>query len=344
MRQYILKRLVLAIPTLIGVSLIVFFMVRLIPGDVVEQIAGDAPPTPEFRAQIEEELGLDKPEFYVMPKAGWPFLEFHSESQYVIWLADVVTLDFGKPLRGSSGESVNQLLKDKLPVTIEMSLLALIVSLIIAVPVGIISAVRQDTIIDYVARSTAIGFLALPTFWLGTLIINYASNWFTASTPVPREYREIWESPFSNIEYLVFPFGNFVPVGPAIILGVSLSGTVMRLMRAQMLEVLRQDYVRTAWAKGLRERTVVTGHALKNALIPVVTVVGLQVPILISGSVVVESIYNVPGMGQQFFLSIGTRDYTVVQSIALIIAVSVVLSNLIVDITYAYLDPRIRYS
>ena len=328
MRQYILKRLLLAIPTLIGVSLIVFFMVRLIPGDIVEQIAGDSPPTPEFRAQIEKELGLDKPAI----------------QQYFIWLGDVATLDFGRPLRGSSGESVNQLLKDKLPVTIEMSALALMVSLMIAVPVGIISAVRQDTIIDYIARSTAISFLALPTFWLGTLIINYASNWFTASTPVPREYQEIWENPASNLEYLLFPFGNFVPVGPAIILGVSLSGTVMRLMRAQMLEVLRQDYVRTAWAKGLRERTVVTGHALKNALIPVVTVVGLQVPILISGSVVVESIYNVPGMGQQFFLSIGFRDYTVVQSIALIIAVSVVLSNLIVDITYAYLDPRIRYS
>lgn len=328
MRQYILKRLLLAIPTLIGVSLIVFFMVRLIPGDIVEQIAGDSPPTPEFRAQIEEELGLDKPPY----------------QQYLVWLGDVATLDFGTPLRGSSGDSVNQLLRDKLPVTVEMSLLALVVSLLIAIPVGIVSALRQDSVIDYVSRSAAITFLAVPSFWLGTLIITYASNWFNASTPVPREYQEIWENPLTNLEYLLFPFGNFVPVGAAVVLGVSLSGTVMRLMRAQMLEVLRQDYVRTAWAKGLRERTVVTGHALKNALIPVVTVVGLQVPILISGSVVVESIYNVPGMGQQFFLSIGARDYTVVQSIALIIAVSVVLSNLIVDITYAYLDPRIRYS
>jgi peptide/nickel transport system permease protein len=186
--------------------------------------------------------------------------------------------------------------------------------------------------------------VAIPTFWLGTLIIIYASNWFNAATPLPTEYQEFWEAPFANIEYLLFPFGYFIPVGPAVVLGISLSGTVMRLMRAQMLEVLRQDYVRTAWAKGLRERSVITGHAMKNAMIPVVTVVGLQLPILISGSVVVESIYNVPGMGQQFFLSINTRDYTVVQAIVLIVAVVVVLSNLAVDITYAYLDPRIRYS
>src|SRR3990172_1521509 len=302
MRQYVLKRLILAVPTLIGVSLIVFFLVRLIPGDIVEQIAGDSPPTPEFRAQVEEELGLDKPAI----------------QQYFTWLGN--------------------------PVTLEMSLLALIVSLIIAVPVGIVAAVRQDTVVDYVARSTAIGFLAIPTFWLGTLIIVYSSNWFNKATPVAQNYREIWEDPLTNLEYMLFPFGYFIPLGPAVILGIGLSGTVMRLMRAQMLEVLRQDYVRTAWAKGLRERSVVTNHSLKNALIPVVTVIGLQLPLLISGSVVVESIYIVPGMGRQFFESIGTRDYTTVQAIALIISVAVVLSNLLVDITYAYLDPRIRYS
>jgi peptide/nickel transport system permease protein len=326
MRQYILKRLLLAIPTLIGVSLIVFFMVRLIPGDIVEQIAGDAPPTPEFRAQVEKDLGLDKPPI----------------QQYFIWLGGVLTLDFGDSLRTNT--PVNDLLRNKLPVTMEMSLLALGVSLLIALPVGILSAIRQDTIVDYVSRSTAISFLAVPTFWLGTLVIVYASVWFNWATPVPGQYKEFWEDPYNNLKFLVFPFGYFIPVGPSVVLGISLSGTVMRLTRAQMLEVLRQDYVRTAWAKGLRERAVVTSHALKNAMIPVVTVIGLQLPILISGSVVVESIYNVPGMGQQFFLSIGTRDYTVVQSIVLIVAIAVVLSNLVVDVVYAYLDPRIRYS
>lgn len=326
MRQYIFKRLLLAIPTLIGVSLIVFFMVRLIPGDIVEQIAGDTPPTPEFREQVERELGLDKPPI----------------QQYFSWLGGVLRGDFGTSLR--SNVPVNELLQDKLPVTIEMSLIALFISLLVAIPIGIISAVRQDSKIDYVARSTAIGFLAVPSFWLGTLVIVYASVWFNAATPVPQDYKEFWQDPIANIQFMVFPFGYFIPVGPAVILGVSLSGTVMRLMRAQMLEVLRQDYVRTAWAKGLKERTVVTSHAMKNALIPVVTVIGLQLPILISGSVVVERIYNVPGMGQQFFLSIGTRDYTVVQSIVLIVAVAVVISNLLVDVVYAYLDPRIRYS
>ncbi len=225
-----------------------------------------------------------------------------------------------------------------------MAALAIIISLLIAVPVGIISAIRQDSAVDYVSRSIAIGFLAVPTFWLGTMIIVFASVWFTAATPVPQEYQQLWEDPYQNLKFMLFPFGYFVPVGPAVVLGVSLSGTVMRLMRTQMLEVLRQDYVRTAWAKGLRERSVVVSHAMKNAMIPVVTVVGLQVPIVVGGSVIVESIYNVPGMGQWFFQAIGSRDYTAVQAITLLTAVAVVLSNLAVDITYAYLDPRIRYS
>jgi peptide/nickel transport system permease protein len=176
------------------------------------------------------------------------------------------------------------------------------------------------------------------------MIIVFSSHWFNWATPVPAEYRQIWEDPWANIQYMLFPFNNFVPAGPAVVLGIALSGIVMRLTRTQMLEVLRQDYVRTAWAKGLRERSVIVRHALKNALIPVVTVVGLQIPVLLGGSVVIESIYNVPGMGQWLFQSIGFRDYTVVQTITLLTAIAVVLSNLAVDITYAYLDPRIRYS
>ena len=326
MQQYIFKRLLLAIPTLIGVSMLVFFMVRFIPGDVVQQIAGDSALTSEDRQRIERELGLDKP----------------ASEQYLRWIGGIARLDFGTSLRDHS--SIGHRLKTTLPTTLEMALLAIIISLIIAVPVGMISAVRQDSVIDYVARSISIGFLAVPTFWLGTMIIVYASVWFTKATPLAQQYEQIWENPYQNLKFMLFPFGYFVPVGPAVVLGVSLSGTIMRLMRAQMLEVLRQDYVRTAWAKGLRERVVVGRHAFKNALIPVVTVIGLQVPIVVGGSVVIERIYNVPGMGSWFFESIGTRNYTAVQSIALLIAVAVVLSNLIVDITYAYLDPRIRYS
>ena len=325
MRQYILKRLMLAVPTLIGVSLIVFFMVRLIPGGVVEQIAGDNQLTADVRAQIEEDLGLDQPAY----------------RQYFTWMGGVARIDFGHSLRDQS--SINARLKKTLPTTLEMAALAIIISLCIAVPVGLISAVRQDSVVDYASRSVAIGFLAVPSFWLGTMIIVFSSVWFKWATPLPSEYRQFWENPYENLKFMLFPFGYFIPVGPAVLLGVSLSGTVMRLMRTQMLEVLRQDYVRTAWAKGLRERNVVVLHAMRNALIPVITVVGLQVPTVVGGSVIVESIYNVPGMGQWFFAAIGSRDYTAVQSITLLTAMAVIFSNLGVDITYAYLDPRIRY-
>jgi peptide/nickel transport system permease protein len=326
MQQYIIKRLLLAVPTLIGVSLLVFFMLRVLPGDLVQQIAGDNQVTPELRTQIERDLGLDKPAY----------------QEYFYWIGGVVKLDFGNSLRDRN--PIRHRLRETLPTTLEMSVLALLISLLIAVPVGIISAIRQDSAIDYVARSISIGFLAMPSFWLGTMIIVYASVWFTKATPLPRDYVQIWENPYENLKFMLFPFGYFVPVGPAVLLGISLSGTVMRLMRAQMLEVLRQDYVRTAWAKGLRERNVVLNHALKNAMIPVITVIGLQVPIVVGGSVIIESIYNVPGVGQWFFQAIGERDYTSVQAIALLAGIVVVLSNLAVDVTYAYLDPRIRFS
>ncbi len=326
MRQYIFKRLLLAIPTLLGVSIIIFSMLRVLPGDIVQQVAGDNQVTPELRASIEKDLGLDQPVY----------------QEYFEWLGGVLTLDFGRSLRGKT--PIGDELKDKMPTTIELAVLSLGVSLLIAIPVGIVSAVRQDSLADYVGRSVSIGFLAMPNFWLGTMIIVYASLWFNWSTPQAQEYRQIWEDPIANLEFMLFPFGYFIPLGPAVLLGIGLSGTVMRLMRTQMLEVLRQDYVRTAWAKGLPERRIVVGHVLKNAMIPVVTVIGLQVPVLMGGSVIVESIYNVPGIGRGFFQAINFRDYTTVQTYALITAVAVVVSNLVVDVMYAYLDPRIRYS
>lgn len=342
MRTYIFKRLLLAIPTLLGVSILVFFMLRILPGDIIQQVAGENQVTPELEDRIRADLGLDKPAFYVTFNGDFPFVEFHDESEYVDWLWNAAQLDFGRSLR--TRQPINDRLADALPTTIEMAVLALLISLIIALPVGIISAIRQDTIADYVGRSLAIGFLAIPTFWLGTMIIVYSSDWFRAATPVAQDYRQIWEDPYANLKFMLFPFGNFIPVGPAVVLGVSLSGTVMRLTRTQMLEVLRQDYVRTAWAKGLRERSIITAHALKNALIPVVTVIGLQIPILVGGSVIVESIFIVPGMGRWLFEAIIQRDYTSVQTIALLTAIAVVVSNLVVDVAYAYLDPRIRYS
>jgi peptide/nickel transport system permease protein len=322
----ILKRLLLSIPTLIGVSLIVFFMIRIVPGDIVQQFAGDQTVTPELRERIERELGLDGPQ----------------SVQYLRWMGGIVRLDFGQSLRDRS--DISSRMTSALPTTLTLSVYAMIISLMIAIPVGVLAAIRQDSLADYLARSVSIGFLAVPSFWLGTMIIVYASVWFAMATPPAGQYQQFWEAPYANLKFLVFPFGYFVPVGPSVVLGVALSGTVMRLTRAQMLEVLRQDYVRTAWSKGLRERSVVVGHAMKNALIPVITVIGLQIPILVGGSVIVESIYNVPGMGRWLFTAIGARDYTAVQAIALVLAVAVVVTNLLVDISYAYLDPRIRYS
>ncbi|HXF50525.1 MAG TPA: ABC transporter permease [Dehalococcoidia bacterium] len=325
MQRYILRRILLMAPTVVGVTFALFMLIRFIPGDVIQQIAGEsAVITPEVRADIEHRLGLDQPWY----------------TQYWAWLFDAVRGDFGESLR--SGVPVSEELRHRLPVTLELTTLALMVSLLIALPVGILSAVRQDTWMDYVARSIAIGALAVPVFWLATLVIVLPSVWWKVAPPL--KYVDLWDDPWRNLQIMLFPYGKFIPVGPAVLLGVGLSGTVMRLTRAQMLEVLRQDYIRTAWAKGLRERTVITRHAMKNALIPVVTVVGLQLPFLIGGAVIIESIFSIPGTGRYLLSAIQGLDYTVVQSVVLIIAVAVVVSNLLVDLTYAYLDPRIRYT
>ncbi len=324
MRRYIVRRVLLMVPTVIGATFLLFMLIRFIPGDVVQQIAGEnAVVTPEVRAEIEHRLGLDEPWY----------------TQYWTWLFDAARGDFGESLR--SGTPIAHELRLRLPVTLELTSLALVVSLLIALPVGVLSAVRQDSLLDYIARSLAIGALAVPSFWLATLVIVLPSVWWKVAPPI--QYVDLWDQPWENLKIMLFPYGKFVPVGPAVILGIGLSGIVMRLVRTQMLEVLRQDYIRTAWSKGLRERTVVTRHALKNALIPVVTVIGLQLPFLIGGAVIVETIFNIPGTGRYLLSAIQGLDYTVVQGVVLVIAVAVVVSNLIVDLTYAYLDPRIRY-
>jgi peptide/nickel transport system permease protein len=225
-------------------------------------------------------------------------------------------------------------LQDRLPVTFELSILAIFFSLVIAIPVGIISAIRQDTAADYVARSFAISLLAVPGFWVGLLLITLASRYFTWGVP-PESYTKFTADPIANLKHL------FVP---ALILGAGLSGGVMRFTRSAMLEVLRQDYIRTAWAKGLRERVIIMRHAMRNALIPVVTVVGLQLPILVGGTVIIEQVYSIPGMGRYYVESVNTLDYPVIQAINVIVALVVVFANLAVDLLYSVLDPRIRYS
>jgi len=220
-----------------------------------------------------------------------------------------------------------------LPVTFELGILGMIVGLLIAIPLGVYSAVRQDTLSDYLARSGAIAMLAIPGFWLGTLAITLPSLWFRWSPPL--RYTRLLDDPGKNLNQMILP---------AIILGIGLSGSLMRLTRAQMLEVLRQDYIRTARAKGLNERMTVFRHALQNAIIPVITLLGLQTTVLIGGAVVLESIFVLPGMGRYLLESLNNRDYPVVQAIVLIFAAVIIGVNLVIDLMYAWLDPRIRYA
>jgi peptide/nickel transport system permease protein len=317
MQRYIARRLLLMIPTLLGVTFVVFIMVRAVPGDVIDQILGEyGAGDRETKEALLKEYSLDG----------------NIASQYVRWLGNVVQFDFGKSV--ISNRSVMGELKNYLPVTLELSLLAIIFSLLIAIPVGIISAIRQDTIIDYICRSFAIGLLAIPGFWVGLMLITMAGRYFTWGVP-PRSYIPFTEDPIGNIRMLIVP---------AMILGAGLSGGVMRFTRSTMLEVLRQDYVRTAWSKGLRERVIITRHVMRNALIPVVTVVGLQLPVLVGGTVIIETVYSIPGMGRYYVSSVNQLDYPVIQAINVLVALVVVFANLGVDLIYSVLDPRIRYS
>jgi peptide/nickel transport system permease protein len=314
MRTYIVRRLLLMIPTLVGVTILVFSMVRFLPGDVIDQMLGEYRISIKSEQELRAKLGLDKP-LYV---------------QYFEWVGDLFRGDLGRSLRSDRG--VLWELRQRLPASAELGLMAIAFSITIAVPIGVASALRQDTWVDYAARSFSIMALSAPSFWLGILVITFPAIWWHWSPPVG--YRHLWEDPVKNLQIMVLP---------AAILGLVTNGTVMRLTRAQMLEVMRQDYIRTAWAKGLRGRTVVIRHAMKNALIPVVTVIGLQVPILVGGSVVMESIFSIPGMGTYLIQAIQNRDYPIVQGVNLLVAGVVIATNLLVDISYSYLDPRIKY-
>ncbi len=331
MRAYIIRRLLLILPTLFLLTILVFLSVRFIPGDVIDAMMGK----PEFavnkvdRAALERMLGLDVP-VYV---------------QYGRWIGVLPTPDpitkeshFNGILQGTLGESmmgdwtVEEKIIGRLPVTLELGVMAIVIGLLIALPVGIYSAMRQDTAADYVGRSIAILGLATPNFWLALMVIIFPSIWWG------------WAPPLELIPFTEDPLGNLgVFLIPSLILGTASSAATMRMMRTMMLEVLRQDYVRTAWSKGLRERIVVIRHALKNALIPVVSLIGLQLPILVGGAVIMENIFNLPGLGRLMVDALNDRDYPVVSGINLVFATMVVGVNLLIDLIYPYLDPRVRY-
>ncbi len=317
MQNYIIRRILLAIPTLLIASSLVFIMIRMAPGDVMLTVLGESmanTPNKDIE-QVRHDLGLDAP----------------IHVQYMKFIAGVTRGDLGKSLRDKT--PVRDEIKDKLPVTIELAVLALLWSLVIAIPVGVISAIRQDTFLDYLFRSIAVAGISLPSFWLGTLAIILPAIWFHKIPSVV--YTSLMDDPFTNIKQMALP---------ALILGTLLAGTVMRITRTMMLEVMRQDYIRTAMAKGLHEKVVIYRHALRNALIPVVTVLGLQVAFLIGGTVVIENIFSLPGMGRLFIEALNWRDYPVIQGLNVVVASWVVIVNIIVDISYGFLDPRIRYS
>lgn len=316
MGAYILRRLLALIPTLIIASLIVFITIRMIPGDVIDMMLSqnDIGADKLSRDQLVAALGLDKPMF----------------EQYLLWVWAILHGDLGNSLWHST--PVLQEVLHRMPITFELGLMALVIGLLIALPIGVYSAMRQDTKSDLLFRSFSILLLAVPSFWLGTMVMVFPSIWWGWSPEV--NYVKFSDDPLQNMKQMLVP---------ALVLGTSLSAITMRMTRTMMLEVLRQDYIRTAWAKGLRERVVVVRHAVRNALIPVVTLIGLQAPLLIGGAVIIEQIFVLPGMGLMMLDAVSQRDYPVISGVFLVVGVAVMLINLIVDLSYGLLDPRVRH-
>ena len=331
MRAYLIRRLLLIIPTLWILTTLVFLSVRFLPGDTVDAIIGEveAQGVEVDRAAIERMLGLDVPAWLqygrwigVLPTPHW----ITGESEFNGFLQGTL----GDSLLGF--RSVEEKIIDRLPVTIQLGVMAIVIGLVIALPVGIYSAIRQDTTADYAGRSIAIIGLATPNFWLGIMVMIYPVIWWG------------WAPPLELVAFTEDPLGNLaVFIIPSLILGTASAAATMRMTRTMMLEVLRQDYIRTAWSKGLKERVVIIRHAIKNALIPVVSLVGLQLPILVGGSVIMENIFNLPGLGRLMVEALSDRDYPVVSGINLFFATGVVGINLLIDLVYAVLDPRVRY-
>lgn len=332
MGAYAIRRLVLAVPTLALTTIVIFLLIRLMPGDIVDAIVielaaeggGGADAVEDSRALIERELGLDVPIF--TQYARWLGLAPRADGE----VQGILQAHLGLSLR--SRKPVVELIAPRLPVTIQLSLMSLAITYAVAVPIGIYAAVRQDTLGDYATRSFAILWLAVPAFWVATMVMVFPALWWG------------WSPPIFLIPFKEDPLGNIgMFLLPAFIMGLASAGGTMRSTRTWMLEVLRQDYIRTAWSKGLRERAVLVRHAFKNTLIPIVTALGIQLPLLIGGAVIVESIFQLPGMGQLLLSAILQRDYTVVSALLLISSIAVVLANVAADLAYGVVDPRIRY-
>ena len=317
MRTYLAKRLLLIVPTLFGVAAVVFLIMRVIPGDVTLLILGGDQVgriDPQQLAAMRHQLGLDQP----------------LAVQFGHWLWGVLRLDFGTSLW--TGQPVIEEVLIRLPLSLEVAILATIVSVLLAIPLGMLAAVRQDTWVDYVIRVVSIGGQAIPSFWVGILVILFLVIYFGWGPPL--EFTPPWVDPWANFQQLVWP---------VLTVGYRYAAVTTRMTRSTVLEVLREDYIRTAWAKGLRERVVVIRHALKNAMLPVIALVGTEFAFLIGGLVVTETVFTLNGVGRFVVDAVAHRDYPVVQALVFLIALCFVVVNLLIDLTYAWFDPRIRY-
>jgi peptide/nickel transport system permease protein len=315
MQRYILRRLLFSIPVLLLTSVIVFGLLHTVPGDViVAKLADQGTVKKEDIDTMRRQYGLDKS----LPQ------------QYFIWLGRIVRGDLGISIY--TDEAIQTSLRRTFPVTAEIAVWSMLLAVLIGVPVGIVSAVFRNTAADYLSRVVAILGLAAPDFWIATLAITFLAIQFHWLPPVG--YHKLWDDPAANLQQFALP---------ALVVGYRLSASIMRMTRSTLLEVLREDYVRTAQAKGLRERSVIFRHALKNAFLPVVTIMGGQVAFLLGGSVIIETIFALPGMGRLALQGLTFRDYPLVQTLVMVFATIVVLANLAVDVSYAWLDPRIRY-
>ncbi len=315
MTDYIVQRLLLVFPTMLLVVTLTFALMHIVPGDaVLAQIEEGTNLRPEQLDQMRERLGLDKP-LYV---------------QYGEWLWGLVHLDAGVSL--FTGRPVIDQLKTAIPISIELIIFSQILSISVAIPIGVLSAIRQDTWLDYLLRTGSIGMLAAPSFWIATMVIIFGAYWFYWAPPIG--YMPIWEDPITNLQQLFLP---------SAIIGLSGSATKMRMIRSTVLEVLRQDYVRTARAKGLSETTVLVRHVLKNAFIPVITIWGASIAGLVNGSIIIENIFGLPGVGRSMITAINNSDMTQLQINVLFYGSAIMLINLIVDVSYTWFDPRVRY-
>jgi peptide/nickel transport system permease protein len=316
MGQYIARRLLLAFPVLFVVSILIFGGVRVIPGNICGIILGGSEGMTEERcAQIDHELGLDRPVV----------------EQYIDWAGGILQGDFGRSM--VNRRPVLEEIRNRLGTTLELTLLSGGIAILIAIPMGVFSALKQDKLPDVGLRVLTVGWLAMPSFWVGSMLITLPAKWWHYSPPTP--YVPFWDDPLTNLEQMYLP---------AIALGLALSAVLARVTRSAMLEVLRQDYIRTARAKGLAENVILSRHALRNAMLPVVTLLGLQLGFLLGGTVVLESLFSLPGLGTLLLSAVITKDFPELQGLVLFFALAIILINLAVDLSYVIFDPRVRYS